>query len=157
MKDVAGDLFQKKNVPQVILSLLFLIFLVSNYPLPYFISTIVDTIYGKMAVILIFTTLFLYSNPIVGILGILVGFQLIVKSSIEQGTFVYNEKEQKKLHEMKTMNRNIKKQQVDSLEHDIIQKMAPTSNDFGVTFERDDNIHPIINNLYDASPITSSN
>lgn len=153
MKDVVSDLSQKKNIPQVILGVLFLIFLVSNYPLPYAVSTMIDTVYGKMIVILICITLFLYTNPIVGVLGILVGFQLIIRSAVEQGTFVYSEKEEKKMNDLEKMNRRIKTQQADSLEHEIIKKMAPTSNDFGIAVETDKSIHPVMNNLYDASPI----
>jgi hypothetical protein len=151
MKDVVADLAQKKNIPQVILAILFLIFLVSSYPLPYSLSTVIDTVYGKMIVILVCIILFLYTNPIVGVLGMLVGFQLIMKSSLEQGTFV------EKTNNMQIMNRKIKRQQTDSLEHEVIRKMAPTSNDFGITVERDKNIHPVMSNLYDASPVNATN
>lgn len=154
MKDVVGDLFQKKNIMQVILGLLFLIFLVAGYPLPYALATLIDSGLGKMGVVLVVVILFLYANPIIGVLGILVGFQLIVKASIEQGTFVYREEERKKSNEIKKMNRQIKRQQVDSLEHDIIRKMAPTSNDFGITVEQDKHVHPIVDNVHDASNIT---
>jgi hypothetical protein len=148
MKDIVSNLFQKQHLGQVILSVLFLVFLVMGYPLPYSLAVLVDTVYGKIFVILIGIILFLNSNPIVGVLGFLVCFQLIVKSSIERGTYNYNTHTEKVSKEIDIMNRSIKRQQYDSLEHEIIRKMAPTSNDFGVPTNL---VDPSTDNLHNAS------
>jgi hypothetical protein len=157
MPNILSELFQKQNVGQVVLAVLFLIFLISGYPIPYSLATVIDNIYGKAFVVLIAVVLFIYANPIVGVLGLLVAFQLIIQSSIEKGTFAFNELERQKTQDFSAMNRDIKRQQTRSLEHEIIRKMAPTSNDFGITVESDANVKAIMDNDYDASPITSSN
>ena len=154
MTNILSELFQKQNVGQVVLAVLFLIFLISGYPIPYALATIIDTIYGKAFVVLIAVALFVYANPIVGVLGLLVAFQLIIQSSMEKGTFTL---ERQAKQDFSAVNRDIKRQQADSLEHEVIQKMAPTSNDFGITVGTDANVKAVLSNDYDASPITSSN
>lgn len=157
MTNILSELFQKQNVGQVILALLFLIFLVSGHPIPYSLATVIDNIYGKVFVVLVAVVLFIYANPIVGVLGLFVAFQLIVQSSVEKGTFAFNELERHREQDFSAMNRDIKRQQSGSLEHEVIRKMAPTSNDFGITVESDANVKAIMDNDYDASPINSSN
>jgi hypothetical protein len=152
MKDVLTDLFQQSKIPQVCLSLLFLMVLVMDYPIPYALASLIDTIVGKIVVVLIAIIVFLQVNPIVGVLGFLVAFHIIVKSSLEKGSFYTSTNtEDKKTVDLSTMNRNIKNQQVNSLEHEVIREMAPTSNDFA---QPDlESVKAISDNIYDASPV----
>jgi hypothetical protein len=157
MTNIVADLFQQKNIGQIVLAVLFLIFLVAGYPLPYSLANVIDNIYGKAFVVIIAIVLFIYANPIVGVLGLLVAFQLIVQSSIEQGTFSFSEFGRPNYQNFAATNREIKREQVDSLEHEVIRKMAPTSNDFGITVETDNKVHASLSNDLDASPVNATN
>ena len=77
--------YSKKNIPQVVLSLLFIFYLVIDYQLPESFAIIVDSVFGKIIVVLIALMLFAYSNPILGILGLLVAYQLIKSASSKTG------------------------------------------------------------------------
>ena len=153
MTNVISDLFKPNNIGQVILATLFAIYLIASYPIPYSLAVVIDNLYGKAFVVLVAVVLFLYANPIVGILGFLVAFQIILQSSIEQGTFAFNEMDRQRTQDFSAMNRQIKSKQVNSLEHEVIKKMAPTSNDFGISVETDKNVKAVLDNNYDASPV----
>ena len=76
-----------KNSHQLILVILFLIYLVLGFKMPELIATMIDSSIGKIVVALVVLMLFVYSNPILGVLGVLVAFQLIKTSSEKTGTY----------------------------------------------------------------------
>ena len=108
------------------------------------------TIYGKILVAVVALVLFSYANPILGVLGFIVAFDLIRRSSVSTGTFAldnYVPTETKKEAELTEMN-----QFPYTLEQEVVKKMAPipstTSSMNPVTFT------PLLNNLHDASPVS---
>ena len=79
------NLLEKRNMSQLVLVVLFIIYLVMGLKMPDQIANIIDSSAGKIVVALIALLLFGYSNPILGILGILVAYQLIKASSEKTG------------------------------------------------------------------------
>jgi hypothetical protein len=77
--------FNKKNMPQLVLTVLFIIYLVMGYKMPEGVATIIDTPVGKIAVAVIALMLFAYSNPVLGVLSLLVAYQMIKGASIKTG------------------------------------------------------------------------
>ena len=77
--------FDKKNMPQLVLTVLFIIYLVMGYKMPEGVATIIDTPVGKIAVAVIALMLFAYSNPVLGVLSLLVAYQMIKGASIKTG------------------------------------------------------------------------
>ena len=75
--DSLKDLFTKKHMPELVLASLFILYLVMGYQMPKEAATIVDSTIGKIAVVIVTLMLFAYSNPILGILALLVAYQLI--------------------------------------------------------------------------------
>ncbi len=91
--------FNKKNTLQIILSALFIFYLVSDKYLPPQIAQIIDTPIGKIIIILISLSLFTYTNPLLAILGIIVAYYLIQSATKQTGTYgleVFEPTEQKK-------------------------------------------------------------
>ena len=79
------DYFNKKHMPELVLSFLFVIYLVIGYPVPDVVASIIDTPLGKIVVLLAALILFAYSNPVLGVLALLVAYQLIKGSGIKTG------------------------------------------------------------------------
>lgn len=83
--DYFSSLFDKKNMPQLVLSVLFVLYLVMGYQVPEGVATIIDSTIGKIVVVLVALMLFAYSNPVLGILALLVAYQLIRGASVKTG------------------------------------------------------------------------
>jgi len=80
-----SELTEKKNMPQLVLSILFVIYLVLGLKMPSSLANIIDSTFGKIVVSLVALMLFAYSNPVLGVLGLLVAYHLIRSSSVKTG------------------------------------------------------------------------
>ena len=83
--DYFKDIFTKKHMPELVLSVLFVLYLVMGLKVPDGVATIIDSTIGKIVVILIALMLFAYSNPVLGVLALLVAYQLIKSASVKTG------------------------------------------------------------------------
>ena len=83
--DYFSTLFVKKNIPQVVLSVLFVIYLVMGFNIPEFLAIPIDSSVGKIIIVLVALLLFAYSNPVLGVLALLVAYSLIKSASIKTG------------------------------------------------------------------------
>jgi hypothetical protein len=79
------EYFDKKHMPETVLTILFVIYLVMGYKMPETIANLIDTTIGKIAVVLVALLLFAYSNPILGVLALLVAYQMIKGASVKTG------------------------------------------------------------------------
>jgi hypothetical protein len=79
------ELFTKKHMPELILAVLFSVYLVMGYQIPESMATFIDSSVGKIVVILIALMLFAYSNSVLGVLGLLVAYQMLKLASIRTG------------------------------------------------------------------------
>ena len=80
-----SQLFEKKHLKDMILVLVFSIYLVMGYPTPEPVATVVDTLVGKLVIMFVVISLFVYANPIVAVLSLLVAFDLMRRSSKATG------------------------------------------------------------------------
>jgi hypothetical protein len=79
------DYFDKKHMPETILTILFIIYLVMGYKMPEAVAVIIDSTIGKILVVLAALLLFAYSNPVLGVLALLVAYQMIRGASVKTG------------------------------------------------------------------------
>ena len=79
------DYFDKKHMPETVLTVLFVIYLVMGYKMPDAVAAMIDTTVGKIAVVLAALMLFGYSNPVLGVLALLVAYQMIRGASVKTG------------------------------------------------------------------------
>ena len=147
------SLFRKENMGQLVLGILFIIYIIMGYDMPESIATMVDTMAGKIIVVIIALSLFAYANPVIAILGLYVAYIIITRSSMATGSVAlekYMPSEEKKMSEFSAYN-----QFPYTLEQEVVKKMAPINKscflDEPATFK------PMLENLYDASPIDGSN
>lgn len=88
-----------KHIPEHLLSVLFVLFLVADYPLPMTIAEQIDTFVGKIVLVFVVLAMFAYGNPVLSVLMLLVAFKLMHKSAVRTGSAgldAYYPTEQKK-------------------------------------------------------------
>jgi hypothetical protein len=143
-----NNLFTKKNIPQFILFILMIIYLIMGYKLPETVANVIDTTYGKIIVVLCALVLFAFANPILGVIGFLVAYTLITQSTVQTGTlamdrYLPSEKE-------KQCNLSAWNQFPYTLEQEVVKKMAPinkTGSGAPVSWQ------PLLDDNRDAAPV----
>jgi hypothetical protein len=151
--DSFNELLKKEHMGEFVLIILMIIYLIMGFNTPELIATIVDNLIGKVVIILIVVYLFMQSNPILAVIAALVAFDLMRRSSNATGLgalAAYAPTEEKKMSQFTAFN-----QFPYTLEQEVVSKMAPMVRSGSSLMPS--SYKPMLDNLYDASPINSSN
>lgn len=143
------EYFDKKHMPEMVLTILFVVYLVLGYKMPATIATLVDTTFGKIAVVIVALMLFAYSNPVLGVLALLVAYQMIKGASIKTGMAgleAYYPTEAKKWSPFSPAN-----QFPYTLEQEVVKNM--TTQKFNTEYVKAP-YRPTLDDTHDASPLT---
>ena len=143
-----NNLFEKRNMSQLMLVVLFIIYLIMGYKIPDQLARVIDSSAGKIVVALIALLLFGYSNPILGVLGILVAYHLIKGSSEKTGMAALEQfypTEEKKWSPFTAIH-----QFPYTLEQEVVKEMA--SQKFNANFVKAP-YRPMLDDTHDASSI----
>lgn len=144
-----NSLLEKRNMPQLLLSALFAVYLVMGFRIPDMLASIIDSTIGKLVVIVVALMLFAYSNPILGVLALLVAYQLIKGASVITGMAgleEYYPTEQKKWSPFTSTN-----QFPYTLEQEVVKNMA--SQKFNTTYVKAP-YRPTLDDTHDAAPLS---
>lgn len=109
--------------------ILFIIFIIFPFKLPFMVANMVDSSLGLIVLFIITIYLFFYTNPILGIIFILVAYELIRRSTeTTGGNYMIrdNTSQESKDAELQELN----PVQSTTLEEEVINTMAPARNDF---------------------------
>ena len=79
--------FISKKPSQLVLAIVFILYLLFNIQTPEPIATYVDTMYGKIIIAVLSIIIFMKTNPIIGVLGFIVAYQMIKTASVASGTY----------------------------------------------------------------------
>jgi hypothetical protein len=153
MDNISG-LFKKENMGQLILVILFIIYLIIGYPIPEMVAEPVDSIFGKIIIFIVVIYLFFNANPVLAVLSLFVAFDLIRRSSITTGKDAMNKflpSEEKKNCELSAFNFTPYNQFPYTLEQEMVNKMVPKVNNGSVITPP--TYKPKLENLHDASNI----
>lgn len=142
------NLCEKKNMPQFLLVVLFIIYLVLGYPLPDSAANFIDTMPGKIIVSSAALFMFAYSNPALGVLSLLVAYQMISSASIKTGMAAL--KEYYPTEEKKWSPFTPTHQFPYTLEQEMVKKMTPqkTNTDYVKPSYK-----PMLEDTYDAENV----
>ena len=143
-----NNLLEKRNMSQLMLVVLFIIYLIMGYKIPDQLARVIDSSAGKIVVALIALLLFGYSNPILGVLGILVAYHLIKSSSEKTGMAALEQfypTEEKKWSPFTAIH-----QFPYTLEQEVVKEMA--SQKFNANFVKAP-YRPMLDDTHDASSI----
>jgi len=144
-----SSLLKKEHMGELILIILFIIYLIMGYKTPEPIASMIDSLAGKIVIIIIVIYMFMHTHPILAILALFVAFDLIRRSSMTTGIDAlkrYAPSEQRKLSQFSAFN-----QFPYTLEQEVVKKMAPIVQS-GSSLSKA-SYKPLLENLYDASPI----
>jgi hypothetical protein len=147
--DSFSSLFKKEHMGELILAILFIIYLIMGYRTPESLAGAIDSVVGKIVIVLIVIYMFMHTHPILAILALFVAFDLMRRSSVTTGSDAlhrYAPSEEKKSSQFSAFN-----QYPYTLEQEVVKKMAPIIQS-GSTLSKP-SYKPLIENLYDASPI----
>ena len=148
-----SSLFKKEHMGELVLVILFIIYLILGLKTPEPIASLIDTLVGKIVIFLIVIYLFMHSNPILAVLSLFVAFDLIRRSSMATGLDAlqkYAPSEQKKMSQFTAFN-----QFPYTLEQEVVAKMAPIAK-AGYSISQA-SYKPILDNLHDAESLINSN
>jgi len=135
---------QKENV----LALVFILYILMDVPTPALLADFIKETYGNLVVILLVVVMFLFLNPIVAILGLVAGYELIKRSQIQTGVFKQNllpSTEEKKFKQFESFNHIPK-----TLEEEVVRKMAPMTSSTGVSSQ---NYKPVLDKSVASSSL----
>jgi len=133
---------------ELLLAILFIIYLIMGYKTPSAVANMVDTVVGKVVVFGVVLYLFSNSNPILAILALLVAFDLVRRSYVATGNYGINNympSEGIKSEQFTALN-----QFPYTLEQEMVKRMTPNSNG---TMLSKPSFKPLLDNLYDAAKI----
>lgn len=144
------DLIKVEQRHQLVLGVVFILYLLLDAKTPEPIAEYIDTPVGNIVVVLIAISTFYYSNPIVGILGVVVAYEVIRRSKLASRTkFLVNQVLSNESSKFKTMEKLNVRREI-SLEEEMVGKMAPL-----VKYDISSNTSykPILDTFHDAAPI----
>ena len=144
-----SSLFKKQHMGELVLVILIIVYLILGLKTPQPIANVVDTLVGKIVIILLVIYLFMYANPVLAVLALFVAFDLIRRSSMATGIDALQKfapSEEKKMSQFTAYN-----QFPYTLEQEVVSKMAPIAK-AGFSISQP-SYKPLLENLYDASPV----
>jgi hypothetical protein len=152
-----SSLFKKENAGELVLAILFIIYLIMGYQTPEPVASMLDSLVGKIVMFVIVIYMFMNHNAVLAVLALFVAFDLIRRSSATTGnTMTINQlkkfapSEKNKMSQFTAFN-----QFPYTLEQEVIKKMAPVVKPGSSVSKA--SYKPLLENLYDASPLDASN
>lgn len=129
-----------------VLAILLIMYILINVQTPNAVAPLIDSTLGKISIIVLSISLFSI-NFLIGVLGVIAGYQLINRSSVKTGTFAmrnYLPSEASKVIDFSRYN-----DFPVTLEEEMVKKMAPVvvDNSSSLTYK------PVLDSLHDAAPI----
>ena len=148
-----SSLLKKEHRGELILTIIFIIYLILGYRTQQPVAFLVDNIVGKIVIFIIVIYMFLYMNPILAVITLFVAFDLMRRSSMSVNNNLiqsYIPSEENKMNQFTAFN-----QFPYTLEQEVVKKMAPIVQSGSVLKKA--SYKPMLEDLYGASPVNSSN
>jgi len=101
------DHLMAEKPSQLVLGIVFFFYILFNVQTPSILATPLDTIFGKVLVFAFAAVVFMKTNPVVGVLGFVVAYQLVKTASVTTGTYAmkhYLPSEANKMKDMTSFN-----------------------------------------------------
>jgi hypothetical protein len=150
------SLFKKEYIGELVLVILIIIYLILGLKTPEPIADLIDTLVGKIIIIIIVIYLFINANPILAILAIVAAFDLVRRSSMISNSSTlgalqkYAPSEVKKSSQFTAFN-----QFPYTLEQEVVAKMAPMVKTGCSLLPAP--YKPHLDNTHDAFPLVNRN
>ena len=144
------QLIATENRHQIVLGVVFLLYIVSNFQIPEALAEMVNTPIGNAIVIVLGLSMLAMANPIIGVIGLVAAYELLKRSGQASMSAGGLPSESSKLADMKQYNQFPK-----TLEEEIVNKMVPlvhhnsayTEGSVGIQYK------PVLDDTQNAAPI----
>jgi hypothetical protein len=152
--DPSKELMLKSNRHQLVLTILFIVFILFDFKLPGSLANAIDSPIGMTIVIIISLALFCATNPILGFISFVVAYELIRRAGVQSGSQSLKQyviTESQKNREMESFNNDINNNKLySSLEEEVVTNMVPyiNKNTYDGT-----NVKPVLDKQHDAASI----
>ena len=146
MLDDIKKTLNKAQRSHLLLIALFVIFILFDLQVPNVVASLVDTTLGNVVVIIGAMSLFYCKNNVLAVLGLVVAYELIRRSSGIYGLLNHVPTQHQKDKMMNSFNENI---QHSTLEEEMVSNILPlVSGPVGTP-----NYEPVLDNLYSATSL----
>lgn len=140
----------KKHMHIYLLAMVMIIFVAMPVDIPTPVASMVDTIVGKMVVVLVVVNLFM-THPVIGAVGAVAGYELIRRSggmAIKDIMKKFIPSELKKSGNMSSFN-----QFPVTVEEMVIKSKVPYSFNLSVGSESKSSFKPVVGDIHDATTL----
>lgn len=157
--------FLKKISPlEIIVFIVFFLYILVPIELPHQLNQLIDTPLGISLVLFLALAIFLYTNPILGVLALFVAYELIRRASVFSGSKVamiqnptpipirLPTAEEPQVVSTASPGPSVQQTLGETLEVDVVQQMAPLSTDATVPY-METGFKPVAENVHNASSI----
>jgi hypothetical protein len=148
--DTFRSLMRQEKQHEIVIFVLLVLYIVFTPSVPLGLAEYAESLYGQIIVVIIAITLFLSTNPVVGILAFFAAYEFIRRSSKATGSFgveTFAPSEQKKTDVMVAMN----PEPSQTLEEELVQKLVEISPNNVVGSTDGGSFQPVLGPLYGAT------
>ncbi len=145
------SLMKTFSLKEMILFVLFILYIVFDIPTPEIIASYVDTPVGMVVVLLLCLYSFLFFHPLIGIVALFVGYELVRRSGKANNRvpmILYTPTQAKKDAEIAAMQPPNEK----TLEEEMVEQMAPIGKSSMITYTVSD-YKPVAGDTHGATLI----
>lgn len=147
--DTIRTLMRQEKQHEMVIFVLLILYIVFTPSVPLALAEYAESTYGQIIVIILAITLFLSTNPVVGILGFLAAYEFIRRSSRATGVYgieTFSPTEQKKQAVMTAMNPEPMK----TLEEELVDSLVPITPNNDIGSSDGLSFQPVLGPLYGA-------
>jgi hypothetical protein len=147
--DTFNTLMRQEKQHEMVIFVLLILYIVFTPSVPPALAQYAESTMGQVVVIILAITLFLSTNPVVGILGFLAAYEFIRRSSRATGVYgieTFSPTEQKKHAVMTALN----PAPVKTLEEELVDSLVPISPNNDVGLSDGGSFQPVLGPLHGA-------
>ena len=147
--DTFRTLMRQEKQHEMVIFVLLILYIVFTPAVPHALAEYAESTIGQVIVVILAITLFLSTNPVVGILGFLAAYEFIRRSSHSTGVYgikTFSPTEQKKQAVMTAMNPAA----VKTLEEELVDTLVPITPNNDIGLSDGGSFQPVLGELYGA-------
>lgn len=147
--DTLRTMMRQEKQHEIVIFVLLVLYIVFTPSVPLGIAEYAESIYGQVFIVIIAITIFLSTNPVVGVLAFFAAYEFIRRSSRATGSFgieTFSPTETKKKEVMTAMN----PEPLQTLEEELVQKLVPISPNHDIGSTDGGSFQPVLGQLYGA-------
>ena len=147
--DTFNTLMRQEKQHEMVIFVLLILYIVFTPSVPPALAEYAESMTGQIIVIVLAITLFLSTNPVVGILGFLAAYEFIRRSSRVTGVYgieTFSPTEEKKKQIMTSMN----PEPVKTLEEELVDSLVTISPNHNIGSTDGGSFQPVLGPLYGA-------